>query len=481
MHYNAKLRFGILGGLIGIIFLFFIIKLMQLQIVQGADYLQQAKEGSVRTQIVKAARGEIVDRNGKPLAINEIGFDIVFYKEYMPSEKENDVILGLVDVLQGTDEEWIDELPISKTEPFTFLEGEENESKIAKLKEELRLNVYATEQNVMDALVQIYEIDTENLTPEEIRIVAGVRYEMAQKDYSISNPYTFASNISTDTVAKIKENNMNLPGVDISENSIRKYVSGDLAPHIIGQIGPIYQEEYEELKEKGYQMSDMVGKSGIEAAFEDELRGQDGEKQITLNAEGEVVSVEETVAPVPGHTIQLTIDADMQRIAQESLEKQINYLRANEPSGEGGDADSGAAVAIDVKTGEILALATYPSYDINTYSENYNELLNNEQKPLLNRALLGQYAIGSTFKPIVATAGLMEGLVDASSEVNCEGTYHYYEDYQPRCLHYHGYINVINALRVSCNIYFYDVGRLLWVSVCSFISHLYCGLTERSP
>ncbi|WP_197068240.1 penicillin-binding transpeptidase domain-containing protein [Candidatus Soleaferrea massiliensis] len=459
MRYNLKVRIGILTGLVGLIFGFFIFKLMQMQIVQGKDYLEQAMAGSVSKQTVKAARGEIVDRNGKPLAVNKIGFDIVFYKEYMPSEKENEVILSLVKVLNGTGEEWIDNLPISKTEPFEFLSGEENESKITRLKKDLRLNVYATVQNVIDAMVGIYEIDTEGLTPQEIRIIAGVRYEMAQMDYSIPNPYTFASNISTDTVARIKENNVSLPGVDISENPIREYVNWNLAPHVIGQIGPIYKEEYEELKEKGYQMNDSVGKSGIEQAFEEYLRGKDGEKEITLNSNGELIEVKETVAPVPGNTVQLTIDSDLQKVAQEALEKQINYLRNNEPLGQGGEADSGAAVAVDVKTGEILAMATYPSYDLETYKNDYEKLRTDKRSPLLNRAIQGLYAPGSCFKPVVATAGMMEQQVTASHTVFCGMIYRAaFEEYQPRCLGYHANINVINALRVSCNIYFYDTG-----------------------
>ncbi|WP_052446571.1 penicillin-binding transpeptidase domain-containing protein [Candidatus Soleaferrea massiliensis] len=463
MRYNLKVRIGILTGVVALIFGFFIFRLMQMQIVHGAEYASEAMAGSVTKQTVKAARGEIVDRNGKPLAVNKIGFDIVFYKEYMPSEKENEVILSLVKVLNGTGEEWIDNLPISKTEPFEFLSGEENESRIKHLKEDLRLNVYATVQNVIDAMVSIYEIDTEGLTPQEIRIIAGVRYEMAQKDYSIPNPYTFASNISTDTVARIKENNVSLPGVDISENPIREYVNWNLAPHVIGQIGPIYKEEYDELKEKGYQMNDSVGKSGIEQAFEEYLRGKDGEKEITLNSSGEVIDVEETVAPVPGNTVQLTIDSDLQKVAQDSLEKQIKYLRENEPSGEGGDADSGAAVAIDVKTGEILALATYPSYDLETYKNDYEKLRTDKRSPLLNRAVQGLYAPGSCFKPIVATAGLMEGKITPSHQVFCGGTYRVFDAYQPHCMHTHGYINVINALRVSCNIFFYDTGYNLGI------------------
>ena len=457
---TSLLRMGLLGLILTGVFLGYLYKLMQMQIVHGEEYLKKAQQGSVRVQVEHAARGEIVDRYGRPLAINRSGFDVVFDGAYMPRGQENEIITRLIALMENAGEDWIDNLPISATEPFTFLEGYDTE--IARLKKFLGLQEYATCDDVMHWLIDTYKL--EGYDPVLLRKLAGIRYEMSQRGYSISVNYTFAEDIDISTVTKIKERAYELQGVDVVESAIREYVSGDIAPHIIGQIGPIYKEEYETLKDKGYQMDDVIGKEGIEKYFEDQLRGVDGERQITLDSQGNVIDIKQTKAPQPGNTVVLTIDRDLQRVAQTALENQIKNLQQNAAPGAGKEADAGAVVAIEVKTGEILAAATYPSYDINNYRSDYSRLATDPLKPLYNRALLGLYAAGSTYKPSVALAALNEGLVEAGSTVNCGGVYTYYPgSYQPTCLSVHGPINVLNALRVSCNIYFYDVGRRLGI------------------
>jgi penicillin-binding protein 2 len=226
-------------------------------------------------------------------------------------------------------------------------------------------------------------------TSQQMRRIAGVRYGMDLIEFGVANNYTLAEDVEMSTISRVKERDFEMPGVMVEETAVREYVSGDLAPHIIGQVGRIYKEEYEELKNKGYRMNDVVGKEGIEKYFEDYLRGQDGVRQITLDSRGNVVSVEEIEPAVPGNTVVMTIDKDLQRVAQDALEKQIKHLQQTAPEGEGREANAGAVVVIENKTGDVLACATYPSYDINEYRSNYNQLLQDTANPLWNRALLG--------------------------------------------------------------------------------------------
>lgn len=482
MNRKTLFRLLALGLVVLVVFMGYLYRLMQMQIAQGAEYLAQAEAGTVRQQVVKAARGEIVDRYGRPLGVNRSGYNIVLDGAYLPKQNEaNQVIQRLMQLLEECGEEWIDQLPISQNEPFMFEEGFENE--VAHLKKMFDLNEYSTCKDVIYWMTQRYQLGEydealkryvlrdekdktvilASYTPQQMRRIAGVRYGMDLIEFGIANNYTFAEDVEMGTVSRVKERDFEMPGVMVEETALREYVSGDLAPHIIGQVGRIYKEEYEELKNKGYRMNDMVGKEGIEKYFEDYLRGKDGIRQITLDSLGNVVSVEETEPAVPGNTVVLTIDKDLQRVAQDALEKQIKYLQQTAPAGEGREANAGAVVVIENKTGDILACATYPSYDITQYRSNYNQLLQDTANPLWNRALLGEYAAGSTFKPAVAIAGLSEGEISAGETIYCGGVYTELGSYQPRCLYVNGPITVRHALQVSCNIYFYETGLRLGI------------------
>ncbi|MEG2038956.1 MAG: penicillin-binding transpeptidase domain-containing protein, partial [Oscillospiraceae bacterium] len=263
-------------------------------------------------------------------------------------------------------------------------------------------------------------------------------------------------------------------GVDYQQSSERQYIDGDIAPNIIGHIGMLTAEEYNVLTEEGktfsskksnysdskkYLLSDRIGKDGIENAMEEELRGSTGTRQIVMNNKGDVLDYSITKEPTPGNTVALTIDSNLQRKAQQALEKEIHYLNQNAPEGKGREADAGAVVAIDIKTGDVLVAANYPSYNLETFGQDFEELNKDPLKPMVNRALMGQYRPGSCFKPIVATAGLDNGIIDPTSTVNCTYQYTFYDDYQPYCLSRHGPINVYSAIKHSCNIFFYDVGR----------------------
>ena len=347
------------------VFVLYGIRLMELQVVEGEYYKSQTLSTTQRTQVVKAARGEMVDRYGNSLAINRSGFDIVFNKAFIPSGNENETISKLIQIFQETGAEWIDNLPLSGEAPYSFLEGRENS--IAKLKSFLEVAEYSDEEIVLHWLIEKYKL--QEYSEQEARLIAGVRYEMEQTGYNLSTPYTFAEDVDKTLAAKISELSTLLPGVSVSETPVREYPNGDVAPHIIGNIGPIYAEEYAELDHDEYAMDDTIGKSGLEKAFESELRGVDGETKITLDHNYQVTSVEETKAPTPGKTLMLTIDSDLQRVAQQALRDEIAYLQANAKEGEGKEADAGAVVVIDVKTGDLLAAVTEPTYDLSTFLE----------------------------------------------------------------------------------------------------------------
>lgn len=441
-----------------LVFSLFTLRLVQWQLIQGEELREKSDTTASDTYTITAARGEIVDRYGRPLATNRIGFNIVLNRSYLKEEDTNQTIIRILGILSESGETWQDSTPMSMTYPYTFFvdEGDStaNSTAVAKLKTTLGLNVYATEQNVIDRMVERYDLQD---VPENLwRIVGGIRYEMKIKEYGYSNPFTLALDVSIKTVSTIKEYSMELTGVDIMEEAVREYPDGTILPHVLGLVGPIYKEEYELLKAEGYQMNDTLGKSGIELAMESELRGTDGVMQVQRTRTGEILSQEVIQEPVPGNTVVLTIDKVVQEQAQASLEQAI-YDFQQTPSGK--NASAGAVVVIDVRTGEILAMATYPSYDLNLYTSNYSDYLNDPLNPLFNRALRGNYRPGSTFKVTTGTAGLISGTITPTSTVYCNTTYTYWDDYRPSCLGRHGNLNVVGALRESCNVFFFDVGR----------------------
>ncbi len=436
---------------------FYVYKLMQMQVVEGEQYSRKAAQGSSYSQVLKAARGEIVDRNGLPLAVNRIGYNVVINRAFMEGNSENEIILRLVELVRPTGDQWIDNLPLSQTAPYTFTE--EASAMVDRLRKSLGLGVFATAEDCMHWLIQTYQLELYD--PPTQRLLAGIRWEMTQRGFSLSLPYTFATDVSLQTVGIVSEHSFELPGIAVQEAAQRQYFTEDIAPHIIGRTGPLFSEEYADYKEKDstYALDDIVGRGGVESAFESLLRGQNGKQRIVLDANGKVLQVQEETPQVPGNTLVLTLDKRLQEVALRALAQEIAYLNETAPSGMGKEADAGAAVAINVKTGEILAAVTYPTYHTSDYATNYQALSTDPTWPLYNRALQGLYAPGSTFKPCVSLAALSGGIISENSQVFCARQYTYYNDYQPTCLGYHGPRTVLTALQVSCNVFFYDVGR----------------------
>ena len=443
------------------------LRLMKIQIVDGTDYLNQTKTPYISKQVINATRGEIVDINSKSIVENKVAFCVIIENAFFPPDntKANEILNKTVKILKEYNYDYIESIPISFEKPYTFKENREDD--IEKLKALINLNVYATAENCIDKLIDDYDI-SDKYTDEEIRIIAGIRYEMLLKNFSISNKFILAQDVSTDVVTKIKEMGLELSGVDIAEEPIRSYTQVDIIPHEIGTVGPIYAEEYEELKYKGYALNDTVGKSGIEYAMEDYLRGRNGIREIaTLN--GTVVSSKITQNVTPGNTIKLTIDSEFQRKVQGVLDDFIKYLN-DTPKYK--NVNAGSIVVLDAKTGAVLALATAPTYTIDEYINNYDEILQRPNTPLINRATDGLYRPGSTFKTISATAGLNEGIVTSSSTFFCGKTYKFH-DITVGCTGYHSNINVIRSIQVSCNIYYYELSQRLGIDKLTEYAQLY--------
>ena len=522
MYPSEKRRYIILGAVIGAVFLFFIIVMMVTQLRDGEDYAHQAVTGASITQQTSAARGEIVDAAGRAFTGNTAICNITIDSNYFTEQELNPLLLSLTELCRGYDCEWRDELPISQEAPYTFTGSE---SDLRALRTKLQLSEDATPEDAMYWLRELYNLndytDTDVLdrlrsrnkiehlsdagalnwlrnyrqtplasdeeliaslrtqyrmyryTDEEQRLLAGIRYTMTQSEFTSYNPYVFAADISDALLAAIKESSSRLPGVDGVTAPVRTYLTGSLASHVLGVTGSVSAEEYNRLKEagktyslnnpSGYRISDTLGKSGIERVMEDELRGQNGLRTVVQDQDGNVIRVEETVKAVPGHTVQLTLLQSVQAAAQKALAERIEYLNKNAPASRGKEAEAGAVVAVNVKTGGVIAMASYPDYSLDEYYDTYSKLVQQNPSPLLNRASQGLYTVGSTYKPAVSLAALDTGTVTASDRINCTGRYTYYRDYQPVCEGVHGPINVIDALRVSCNIFFYDMGRRIGI------------------
>lgn len=450
------------------------VRLFQIQIVQGEDYARLANQGYRTTVPIAASRGEIVDRNQLPLVSNRTSYAVVLDYNYFPHgtgeqkrNEQNECLLALTKLLQEQEEEWNDSLPISKEVPYAF--DEERANGVARLKEFLRMASYATAEQCLQQMVEKYYLG--RYSEEEQRVLAGIHYEMETAGFAAKVPYTFASDVSDTTMYRILEQSSRFPGVDVTTVPVREYVGGTTACHIIGTVGPIYAEEYADLKDKGYSYNDILGKSGIEAAAESYLRGTTGTRVLVKNAAGVVISEEESVAPQPGRTVVLCLDSLVQQAAQRVLASTIEDLRENAKPEKGKDVKSGSVVLLDVTDGGVLTCASWPDYDLSTYTLNYNELVADPDNPLFNRALNGSFPCGSVFKPGVALGAITDGFIDADEVINCTYTYDYYApSYTPKCMSRHNRLSVITAIEKSCNYFFYEVGRLMGSSMFNYLS-----------
>lgn len=465
---NSGIRAALCAVLTIIIFGLFVVRLFSWQIIRHEEYQDNVLSAASYTMTTVASRGEILDRSGKELVVNDAGYMIMFNKLYMKEDSENDMIFKLIHLMKIRHEKWIDTLPIyiDKNGTYQFSENSEETIDYIKSKSMLDMNKYATAEDCMSAFIERFELDENKFSKEELRDIASVRYNMEFSGYSNSVPYKFAEDISRDMVAIVLENSQGFPGVECASTFVRYYNDGDLAPHILGTVGAISQSEYNELKDDGYGLDDRIGKSGIELAMESYLRGTNGEKRITKTSDGAIVEETETVKAVPGNAVYLTIDSKLQEATNKALAKNVQEAGQIFP-----DCVAGAAVMIKLSDFSVLACSSYPGYDIqkyNTDADYYSELMSDETLPLFDRSLTGNFIVGSTFKPCVAAAGLEEGIITPSSTIYCSQNYDYYKNDIIRCLGYHSSENVKDALRDSCNYFFADLGRQLGINTIDY-------------
>ena len=473
---TAIRRMRVLVAAACILMLLYGLRLIFLQLVNGDDFKSQATNTTDYKFTVTAARGDIVDSRGERIATSVTGYNVVLNKLLMGDEDLDGMLQKIVELLRANGESWNDTLLISQPDAagnytFTAEEGSTRDQKaLAAMKDNLGLQQYATANDVMEKLVEDYDLASYPLSWQ--RTLGGIHYEMQLQAFSNVNNFIMAENVSEVTVATIKEHSLSLPGVEIVETSTRSYEQSTVLPHVLGRVGKITAEKWKvtdengqttyPLREKGYNMNDIIGISGLESAYEDELRGKDGVETITRNSDGVIVDTALTTVPEPGHTVQLTIDSRFQKAVDKALAENIDMINRVYNTGSM-KAAAGAAVVLDVKDGSVLAASNYPSFDQNLYATQYSEYSADESLPLFNRALQGLYTPGSTFKPAVAVAALDSGLINQYSTVFCNGVYTFYKGYSPRCTrHGHsGNIDVVTAIKWSCNVFFYDVGRRL--------------------
>lgn len=453
---NSKIRYNIVTILVYAVGIVLILQLFNLQIVHGQEYRETSNTRLTRESTLKAARGNILDSTGNKLVTSETSFSLELYKTKIEDDVLNNTILKTINILKANEDEYIDNLPIA-VNPVRYTLSEES---LKDWKTGLEIPENATAQEAFDFLKQKYNIS--NNDEEAIKIMA-VRYEITRTGYSNIKPVEIAKDISRESAVQIREQSNDLPGMTIATGSKVKYTSGNLASHILGQVGPITEEELKGQEDK-YDLNDIIGKTGIEYIFEDYLKGTDGVKQIDMAVDGTVTEEYVSEEAVAGSDVVLTIDANLQKVAEEALKKNIEKI-ANGGFYETSPADAGAVVVMNVKTGEVLAMVSYPDYDPQLFVDGISQEQYDSYKEgdnLVNRAISGVYSPGSTYKMVTATAGLESGAITTKTRINDTGVYPKFGN--PVCWYWstyrrgHGYLNVTQAIQKSCNYFFYETG-----------------------
>ena len=438
-------------------------RLIYLQIYEGDKYLQEAQNRILRKNTITASRGEILDRMGRPLVTNRQGFSIFIDNDSLDKSKINDTMLYLLDVFEKSQESFYDKFPITQ-EPYEFSINDQELSDSRDYQRYIKskkIDANATAQEVVEKLIGIYMLT--DYSKEDIRKIIGIRYEMEIKNSTDSGVFELVSDINISTATRIREQNDKFSGVLVDVSTFRQYETPGLAGHILGRVGSIYAEEYQELKTKGYMLNDRIGKEGIEYTAEEYLRGKNGTRQVIKNQFGQVINDSIIDPVIPGNNVVLTIDKDLQALAENTLKVRTEQLiqTARQRNEVGQDATGGAIVAIEVKTGEILALANNPTIDMENFNANYESYRTDPMKPLINRAISAAYPPGSIFKMLTGISGLMSGSIGQGFSFNCTGVYSFSQSYNPSCWRKtaHGRCDMEMAIQRSCNCFFFEVGR----------------------
>lgn len=475
---NNRIRYNIITILVYLIGIVLLAQLFNLQIIHGAEYRETSNVRLTRESVLKADRGNIKDNTGTLLARVEAQNTIVLYKTKVNNQVLNDTILRLINLLSKNGDKYVDNF-LMDVDPYRFKLTEEESQK--KWKKVNNINEDATAEETFNYFKNKYEITTDNV--EDARKIMAIRYEISYQGYSNTKSIQIAQNISRNTLLEIKERNSDFPGVEITEEPKRVYPLGNTASHIIGRIGRIEEEELKG-NEDTYDQNDIIGKSGIEYVFEEFLKGKNGVKQIDMDVEGTITNEYIAKEAVAGNDVILTIDSKLQATAEQAIKNNIERI-ANGAFGKASPADAGVAVVLNVKTGEVLAMASNPDYDpsafVNGIDENtWNYYINGDTKPLENKAISAMYSPGSTYKMVTALAGLETGAITTTDKIRDTGIYRKYNS-SWKCwkISGHGYLDVSNAIERSCNYFFYELGDRVGIDTLAKYSY-YLGLGHKT-
>lgn len=476
---SNRIKYNIISMCVYIIGIILLVQLFNLQIVKGQEYREQSNTRLTRESVLKAARGNILDRTGNPIVSNSMGFRLDLYKTKVDNQTLNDTILKIINILEKNGDKYADNLPIT-VQPFAFTSQDDEYVKNWKKKNKIDEN--ASAEDCFYILKKKYEIQSDDIN--EARKIMAIRYEISQNGYSSTKAVEICSNLSRASSLELSEKNTDFAGIDIVTEPIISYTSGSLASHILGTVGKIKQEELNG-KEDTYTMNDIIGKTGIQYVFEDLLKGKNGIRQIDMDIEGTVTGEYIAKEAIAGSDVVLTIDSNVQAITEKALKDNIIKISTGGFSSRS-DADAGAVVVMNVKTGEILAMASYPDYEPQLFvngisNEKYEEY--SKGSALFNRAISGTYAPGSIFKMVTAIAGLESGVINTKTTINDTGVYPY--AHRPVCWYYteygrgHGYLNVSQAIKHSCNYFFYEVGNRIGIDTLEKYAK-YFGLGKKT-
>ena len=474
-RYNTITIFTYLIGII------LIVQLFNLQIVHGAKYREESNTRLTRESTLEATRGEILDRSGNVLVSSSQKFNLELYKSKIDTNALNDSILKIIQVLEKYNVSYVDSFPI-KIDPFEYTIADTN---LSNWKSNNGIDENATAEEVFYKFKDKYKIQNTDIS--EIRKIIAIRYAIVQEGYSSTKSLTIAKDIPREAVAEFSEEGDEFPGINISVQPVRQYKQGTLASHILGYASKIGSEEYQKKKDE-YNQNDIIGKTGIEAVFKKYLKGKNGTKQIDMAVDGTITAEVVEKEAVAGSNVVLTIDSQLQKIAEEALKDNIEKIK-NGGFGKSYDAKGGSCVVMNVKTGEVLAMASYPDYNPQSFADgisneewkSYNE---NKSYPLLNKCIQSAYEPGSIFKMVTAIAGLESGNISLTEKINDTGVYKkygaewkcwYYTDYHRG----HGYLNVIGAIEKSCNFFFYETADRMGIDTLDKYA-TYFGLGRKT-
>lgn len=474
-RYNSITIFTYFIGII------LIIQLFNLQIIHGAEYREESNTRLTRESTLEAARGEILDRSGNVLVTSSQKFDLELYKSKIDTDTLNDTILKIVNVLDKYEVDYTDSFPI-KIEPFEFtLSGDS----LSNWKKNNDINADSNAEEAFYKFKDKYKIKNENIS--EVRKIMAIRYAIVKEGYSSTKSLTIAKDIPREAVAEFTESGDEFPGINISVQPVRKYKEGNLASHILGYAHKISNDEYKNKKDI-YDQNDIIGKSGIEAVFEEYLRGKKGTKQIDMAVDGTITAEVVEKEAVAGSNVILTIDSKLQKITEDALRDNIEKIKSG-GFGKAYEAKGGSCVVMNVKTGEVLAMASYPDYNPQSFAdgisnEEWQGYLQNTSYPLLNKAIQSAYEPGSIFKMVTAIAGLESGNITLTEKINDTGQYIKYGE-KRNCWYYtdyhrgHGYLNVIGAIEKSCNYFFYEAADRMGIDTLDKYAS-YFGLGKKT-